>query len=309
MTEIHLPDRAPHEPFEVVPGIRVVPLRTPTLPPATHTNCVLVGHAEGLVIVDPASPYEEEQRRLLEALDGTDVRAIWLTHHHGDHIGGVQALRGALDVPVRAHPATAAKLAPGIPIDEPLFEGDHEDLGRGLILEALHTPGHARGHLAFRDQVRRVVIAGDLVAGQGTIVIDPPEGDMGDYLATLGQLVAEGVSAVVPAHGPHAVNGEAKILGLIGHREARERQVLEVLAAQPDRRARSIDLAAVIYPEVPPMFHPLAARQILAHLLKLEREGRVDRPDGSIGVPGTPVYMAGWGTSTAGTEPPFRALE
>ena len=171
MTEIHLPDRAPHEPFEVVPGIRVVPLRTPTLPPATHTNCVLIGHDDGVVVVDPASPYEEEQRRLLKELEGVSVRAIWLTHHHADHVGGVQALRAALDVPVRAHPATTAQIAPGIPVDEPLFEGDVEDLGGGLLLEALHTPGHARGHLAFRDVDRRVVVAGDLVAGQGTIVI------------------------------------------------------------------------------------------------------------------------------------------
>lgn len=305
MTEIHLPDRAPHEPFDVGPSFHVVPLRTPTLPPATHTNCVLIGTDE-LIIVDPASPYEEEQARLLKTLQGRTVRAIWLTHHHGDHVGGVQALRAALDVPVRAHPMTAKQLEGFVPIDEPLFEGDFEELG-SVYLEALHTPGHARGHLAFRDRDRRTVVAGDLVAGQGTIVIDPPEGDMADYLATLARLVVEGVGSVIPAHGPHRDDGETQILELIGHREQREAQIFEVLAGQPDRQARSLDLAAVIYPEIPAMFYPLAARQILAHLLKLEAEGKVDRPDGSRGVPGTPVYMAAWGAPAA-PEPAFRAI-
>ncbi len=305
MTEIHLPDRAPHEPFDVGPGFHVVPLLTPTLPPATHTNCVLIGHDE-VVVVDPASPYEEEQARLLGVLEGRVVRGIWLTHHHPDHVGGVQALRDALDVPVRAHPATAARLEGVLSIDEPLFEGDFEELG-DLTVEALHTPGHARGHLAFRDRDRRTVVAGDLVAGQGTIVIDPPEGDMGDYLATLARLVLEGVGPVIPAHGPPLADGEGGILELIGHREHREAQVLSVLASLPGRAARSLDLASTIYPEVPPMFHPLAARQILAHLLKLEREGKVDRPDGSRGVPGTPVYMSSWGAAQ-GPEPQFRAL-
>jgi glyoxylase-like metal-dependent hydrolase (beta-lactamase superfamily II) len=286
----------------------VVPLRTPTLPPATHTNCVLIGHDDGLIVVDPASPYEEEQARLLETVQERGaVRAIWLTHHHLDHVGGVEALRASLDVPVRAHPATAKRLEGVIAIDEPLFEGDYEDLGHGLVLDALHTPGHARGHLAFRDRERRTVVAGDLVAGQGTIVIDPPEGDMADYLTTLARLVVDGLGAVIPAHGPHADDGEAKILELIAHREAREKQILETLAAQPGRRARSLDLAATIYPQVPTMFHPLAARQILAHLLKLEREGAVDRPDGSKGVPGVPVYMAAWGAPAA-PEPHFRAI-
>ncbi len=303
--EIHLPDRAPHEPFDAGPGFHVVPLRTPTLPPATHTNCVLIGGDE-VIVVDPASPYEDEQARLLEALAPRTVRAIWLTHHHGDHVGGVQALRAALDVPVRAHPATAKLLEGHVPIDEPLFEGDFEEL-EGVHLEALHTPGHARGHLAFRDRDRRTVVAGDLVAGQGTIVIDPPDGDMRDYLATLGRLVLEGVGSVIPAHGPHRDDGEAQILELIGHREQREAQILEVLSSQPERQAKSLDLAATIYPDVPSMFHPLAARQILAHLLKLEIEGKVDRPDGSRGVPGKPIYMASWGGPPT-PEPAFRAL-
>jgi len=292
MTEIHLPDRGPSETFWAETGVEVVPLRTPTLPPATHTNCVLLGDDQ-VVVIDPASPYEDEQARLLTHLEhrGCEVIAIWLTHHHADHTGGVQALRHALDVPVLAHPATAERVGRGIAVDESLFDGDLVPLG-DLQVEALHTPGHARGHLAFREVRTRTLVAGDLVAGQGTIIIDPPEGDMADYLTTLGRLVRDGVGSIIPAHGPVIEDGESRLLNYIGHREARERQVVEVLQGRPQSSAKPLDLVPEIYPEVPAVFHPLAARQLLAHLLKLEQEGKVDRPDGSSGVPGTPVYMA-----------------
>ena len=291
MTEIHQPDRAPHTPFEAADGVYVVPLRTPTLPPATHTNCLLLGRGT-VVVVDPASPYREEQDRLLGLIEerGCAVQAIWLTHHHADHIGGVTALREALDVPVCAHRATAERLDGQLRIDEELYSGDIGALG-GVPVEVIHTPGHARGHLAFGVGPRACLVAGDLVAGQGTIVIDPPEGDMADYLATLGALVQRGVGVVVPAHGPAANDGESLLLKTIAHRLMREEQLLEVLGPQGPQGAYPIDLVPTIYPEVPAMFHPLAARQVLAHLLKLEAEGRAVRLGGGRGVPGQPVYL------------------
>ena len=307
MTEIHQPDRAPHEVFEHAPGILVVPLRTPTLPPATHTNCVLLGHGT-VVVVDPASPYSDEQQRLLETIHAHRlvVQAIWLTHHHADHIGGAAALREALDVPICAHRATSERLVDQLRVDEELYSGDVEELG-GLEVEVLHTPGHARGHLAFRDVAGRSVIAGDLVAGQGTIVIDPPEGDMADYLATLGHLVRSGVGSLVPSHGPAIADGEGLLLHYIAHRKMREDQLLTELETRGNAGAYPIDLVPTIYPEVPPIFHPLAARQVLAHLLKLEGEGRAARIGTAAGVPGQPVYMPAPGF-TASPELAFRLL-
>jgi len=290
MTEIHQPDRGPSAPFEVLPGFLVVPLLTPTLPPATRTNCVVVGTDE-LVVIDPASPYSEEQERLEVLLASLDrsVRAIWLTHHHADHVGGTMRLKGSLGVPVRAHRATADRLEGLVVVDDLLLDGDIEEFD-GLSVEALHTPGHARGHLAFRDPASRLLVAGDLVAGQGTIVIDPPDGDMGDYLATLGRLVQEGTGMIVPAHGAAIPDGEELLLEYIAHRMTREEEVARALRAAPGG-ALPIDLVPVVYPEVPGLFHPLASRQVLAHLLKLELQGQVVRVGGGSGVPGRPVYM------------------
>jgi glyoxylase-like metal-dependent hydrolase (beta-lactamase superfamily II) len=231
------------------------------------------------------------------------VQAIWLTHHHADHIGGVAALKEALNVPVCAHRATAERLEGQLRIDEELYSGDIGELG-GVPVEVIHTPGHARGHLAFGVGPKACLVAGDLVAGQGTIVIDPPEGDMGDYLATLGALVQRGVGVVVPAHGPAAEDGESLLLGTIAHRLMREDQLVEVLGQRGQQGVYPIDLVPTIYPEVPVMFHPLAARQVLAHLLKLEAEGRAFRPGGGRGVPGQPVYLP----SAPGTAVPDAAF-
>ena len=298
MTEIHLPDRAPHQPFTVQDGIHVLPLRTPTLPPATHTNCVVLGE-EKVIVVDPASPYSDEQERLVSWLQDTEraVLAIWLTHHHFDHVGGANALRETTGAPILAHPLTAERLEGQIRIDEALYEGDCGELGQ-LEFEVLHTPGHARGHLAFLERGSKTLIAGDLVAGQGTIIIDPPEGNMVDYLSTLGRLLQEEVQKIIPAHGPVLVDGEAQLLRYIAHRKQREEQIINGLQKSPENKARPIDLIAGIYPEVPPIFHPLAERQLLAHLLKLVEEGRVSRSDGSQHVPGAPVYMSSGAASS-----------
>ena len=298
MTEIHLPDKGPHQPFTVQDGIDVVPLRTPTLPPATHTNCVVLGEQQ-VIIVDPASPYSDEQERLLCWLReaGREVLAIWLSHHHFDHVGGANALREATGAPILAHPLTAERLEGQVRIDDALYEGDCGQLGQ-LEDEVLHTPGHAQGHLAFRDKNARTLIAGDLVAGQGTIVIDPPEGNMSDYLSTLGRLIQEGVGTIVPSHGPILENGESQLLRYIAHRQGREEQIVECLRQRTGHKAKPMDLVTEIYPEVPAIFHPLAERQLLAHLLKLVDEGQVSRSDGAHHVPGKPVYMSS-GSNTA----------
>jgi glyoxylase-like metal-dependent hydrolase (beta-lactamase superfamily II) len=165
--------------------------------------------------------------------------------------------------------------APGA--DATLADGGEIDLdtrhsARRLI--ALHTPGHRFDHLCFLREDSGVLFAGDLVAGSGTVVIAPPEGDLADYLASLRRLLALDISLILPAHGPPISSPRALLEGYIQHRLEREAQVLDGLAAG-DRAAES--LVARIYADVDPGLHALAAQTVTAHLLKLEREGRVVR--------------------------------
>lgn len=251
-------------------GVLLVPLRTPTLPPATHTNCYVVGTSD-LAVVDPGSPYAEEQERLAALLDelaseGRTVREIWLTHHHRDHTGGLEALHERWRVPVRAHPLTADRV--GVPC-VPTHDG--EILGGRW--RALHTPGHARGHLSFLDERSGALLCGDMISSLSTIVIDPPEGDMAAYLAQLSRLRALAPRTLYPAHGTAIPDAVGKLDEYLSHRREREAKVLAA-ARQPSTLA---EITARAYDDTPTLLHPVAARSCLASLEKLLREGRVRR--------------------------------
>jgi glyoxylase-like metal-dependent hydrolase (beta-lactamase superfamily II) len=286
-----LPDEASLGPLlrvELRPGVLMFPLSTRTLPPAATTNTYLLGFGEA-VLVDPGAAEPAEIDRLEAALEaarerlGRRVTAIWLTHHHPDHVGGVPELRRRLGVPVLAHPATAERLAPhGIAVDGEIHDGRQvalAGLGRpeapDMLVQAVHTPGHARGHLCFLELGQRSLLAGDLVAGLGTIVIDPPEGDMDDYLASLAKLIALAPRTLFPGHGPAVKNAVPKLREYVEHRLWRERRVL---AAWRDGRREPEAMLPVVYDDVPAAAHPLAARQILAHLARLRRAGQLDEP-------------------------------
>lgn len=258
----------------VAPDVGVVHVRTPTLPPATSTNCWLVGTDE-LTIVDPASPYEDEQARLfaeVEALlaGGRRVRRLFLTHHHQDHVSGATDLQARLraagvDVPVAAHPVTADLVAPRIRVDELVHDGDVVVDG----VRAVHTPGHAPGHLVLSGA--GWIVAGDMVAGVGTIVLDPSEGDLQDYLDSLERLRGLGADRLFPAHGPVMPHADAVLSFYVAHRHQRTDQVRGALvrlgASRPD------ELAPAVYPELDPRMLPVAAMQILTHLRWLGAHG------------------------------------
>lgn len=258
-------------------SVRLLPLRTPTLPPATHTNCVVVGQGRYL-LVDPASPWPEEQKRLIEMVDalaagGEKLEGILLTHHHLDHVSGANALRAHAGVPVFAHPRTADKLAGHVRIDVELGEGDTLPIDERW--ELVHTPGHAPGHLCARSAESGVIVAGDMVAAIGTIVIEPDDdGDMTQYLDSLRRLRTLDPTCLVPAHGDPIVDAAARLDFYVAHRLEREEKVAAALDVTP---RPLLDLVPLAYPEVAPMLHLLASRSLLAHLYKLERDGRAAR--------------------------------
>ncbi len=258
-------------------GIRIVPLRTPTLPPATHTNCVLLGESR-LVVVDPGSPYAAEQRRLDRILDrleaeGREVAAVLLTHHHPDHVGGAEHLARSRGVPLRAHPDCAACLP--FAMDEAIAaDGEEVAADPDFPLRALLTPGHAPGHLVFHELANNVLIAGDMVAATGTIVIDPELGDMAAYLSSLRSLDALDAAFLIPGHGPPIDAVRATLLHYIAHREEREARIVRALTGQTESISEH-DLLLKVYSDVPVHLHYWAGRSLRAHLIKLTREGAV----------------------------------
>jgi len=272
-----IPSRHVH----VRPAITMIPLKSETLPPATHTNAVVVGDGD-VVIVDPGSDDPEELEALFRVVEEAEgergrVLAILLTHRHRDHLAGVEAVRARYACPVWAH----AEVAERIPIDRVLKEGDRIELpGRHpRRLAVLATPGHSRSHLAFLEETSRTMIAGDIVSGLGTVIVAPPDGNLRDYMATLGRLRQIGITALIPGHGaPH--RGVARMLdALIEHRRMRESKILRALEAGPLDEA---ELRRRVYDDTPNADPELAARMLAGNLDKLEDEGRVTRAGGAV---------------------------
>jgi glyoxylase-like metal-dependent hydrolase (beta-lactamase superfamily II)/8-oxo-dGTP pyrophosphatase MutT (NUDIX family) len=270
---------APVRRIELQWGIVLHPMPTRPLPPATHTNAYLVGEPE-MVLVDPGSGDPaalEELFGVIDALaqDRRRLKLIVLTHHHPDHVGGLAAVRARYGVKVAAHAETAKH----VPVDFTLADGDWVPLVPGVgdwNLQVIHTPGHARGHLCLFHPRTGALLTGDHVTGAGTVIIDPPEGDMGDYLRSLERLLTLPIRTLFPAHGGPQGAAKRRIQGLIDHRLGRERKVLEALAAGSG--AASIGaLVERVYDDTPRDLWPYAERSLLAHLLKLEAEGKAVR--------------------------------
>ena len=267
--------------IEFRPNYICFPVRTPTRPPATHTNCYIVYSSKEILIFDPGSPYEDEQSALAEMIDelvseGRKVREIVLTHLHPDHVGGVNALKKHLGngVSVGAHKATAEALA-DVEVDHLIDDEEFLTLvgEPAICLRALHTPGHARGHLCFHDAERKVLLTGDNVLGLGSVLIDPPEGNMIDYMRSLERMrsIAD-LSILFGGHGPAIATPYQKLDEYISHRQERERDILTAVNSGITQPA---EIVAAVYTDVSPKAYALAERAVVAHLEKLKAEGKM----------------------------------
>lgn len=259
------------------PHVVRLPLPTATLPPHDHVNTYLIVSNGVAAVVDPGSTEAGSAERVVEALEARDVRlvkAILLTHSHPDHVAGLEPLLAAVDRPATyLHPAEAARL------DHPttaLDDGRRLTVG-DVVVRAIHTPGHSPGHLAFALEGHDltgadVVLAGDLVAGSGSIWVGVPEGDVAAYLRSLDRLRALAPGLLGPGHGPPPGDPDAALAGAAAHRRARETQLLQRLAHGD---ATLGELRASLYPDLAPAAAPLAEASLLAHLAKLMHEMRV----------------------------------
>ena len=260
------------------------PLRTETLPPATHTNCFIVGRRE-FVVIDAASKDREELDNLFELIDsfvekGYVCREIIVSHLHPDHFGGETILKKrlrekfGLAIPLAAHRITAESLRGKVEFerfieDEEIFKLKDES-GAEFEIRALHTPGHARGHLCFYDAEQGFLLSSDNVVGAGTVVIAPPEGNLTDYLASLERMKnLPNLRHLCGSHGAAVFDARGRIEEYIAHRMEREKQILAAL----DRGANTAaEIAAIVYEGLNPALVPLAEKSVEAHLEKIRTQ-------------------------------------
>jgi len=244
----------------------------PSIMTGPGTNSIILGgQPGGTVVIDPADESSDHLDALIkEGERRGGIQNILITHGHPDHVGGAAALRERLHIPILAYNRRGVSIA-----DEELADGATLPVGDDT-LRAIHTPGHRFDHLCFYLERQRILFAGDLISGITTNVIAPPDGDMFDYMHSLQRLQFLDIATIVPGHGPNIADAQAKITEYINHRRLREQQILQVLETLP-RGSTILEMVPAIYTDVDPKLHPIAAWSVEAHLLKLEKEGLVER--------------------------------
>jgi glyoxylase-like metal-dependent hydrolase (beta-lactamase superfamily II)/8-oxo-dGTP pyrophosphatase MutT (NUDIX family) len=259
---------------------RIVRVTAPNPGPMTGpgTNTYLVGEADAWTVIDPGPANDDHVRAILAAAPGRIVQ-ILVTHTHKDHSPGAVPLAAATGAPVRGRRAAHLmwqdeSFAP----TQELQGGERLSLGPGTTLEVIHTPGHASNHLCYRLVEEDLLFTGDHVMQGSTVVINPPDGDMAAYLDALQALQARGLQWLAPGHGFLVAQPDAVLQGLVAHRLRREAKVEAAL--QVLRAGSTDELLPRVYDDVPAALHGMARRSLLAHLIKLQKDGRVISADG-----------------------------
>lgn len=237
------------------------------------TNSYLVG-AKEIALVDPGPAIASHIDALID-IAGKRLRWIFVTHTHRDHSPAAQAIAAA----------TGAELVGNI-IDNDGFQDPTFQTARQLVndevlrspefsLRAVLTPGHVANHVCYLLEEDRILMTGDHVMGGSTVVIIPPAGDMAHYIASLERMLDYEIDYLAPGHGALIGDPRGEIEHLIAHRLKRERKVADALAANAPCTLET--LLPVVYDDVDPALHSMAAKSLLAHLLKLLSDGRAGR--------------------------------
>ena len=267
----------PGQPVWLSPRVLRVTADNGSMMTGPGTNSYFIGApgSDDWALLDPGPDDAGHVKALLAAAPGRITR-ILVTHTHKDHSPAAAAVAQATGAPtfgqVAAYPEWQDT---AFQPQQVLHDGDRLLLGAGVTLRVIHTPGHASNHLCYLLEEEKLLFTGDHLMQGSTVVINPPDGDMAVYLASLEKLLEEDLDWLAPGHGflidqPHAV-----VKKTIAHRLGREAKVLAALQAQATELPVSeAALLAAVYADTPAHLHAVALRSLRAHLLKLAAEGR-----------------------------------
>lgn len=247
----------------------------------TGTQTYIIGQDE-VAVIDPGPDLPDHVAAILAATAGERIVAILCTHTHRDHSPAAPALKAATGAPIvgcaplvleDAGPRADASFDAGYSPDRVLGDGETVS-GPGWTLEAVATPGHTSNHLCFALRESGALFSGDHVMRWSTTVVSPPDGDMADYMMSLGKLIERDDRIYYPAHGDPVEEPRRFVSAIAMHRRQRERQILDLLGEEPLPIQSMVER---MYAGIDPRLHGAAGRSVLAHLIDLETRQEVVR--------------------------------
>jgi glyoxylase-like metal-dependent hydrolase (beta-lactamase superfamily II)/8-oxo-dGTP pyrophosphatase MutT (NUDIX family) len=266
---------APAQPVRLSPRLIRITANNGSMMTGPGTNCYLIGGGERneWAALDPGPSDDTHVQAIIDAAPGP-IRWIFVTHTHKDHSPAAQSLKARTGAMLHGMAALHAEWQDTAFVpDVPLAGGESFALPGDSTLHVIHTPGHAGNHLCYRLEEERMLFTGDHVMQGSTVVINPPDGDMGAYLRSLQELLALEVDWLAPGHGFLMPQPRRAMQHIIDHRLKREAKVLQAFGG--GARQATDELLARVYDDVPPKLHAMARRSLLAHLLKLRDDGRI----------------------------------